>query len=141
MAFFDLLNAPSARKPSYMKGSELPLFVPLKMEKIEPATTVNGLTTKIEAVMGNSEIFFYLSGDYHKTIVGHDGVSNLMGLVDARQNPFCFSIKTRNNNFGVRFLLFDAELVLQCRNKGRLTMNQLPALVRSEIDIDGNDKI
>lgn len=59
MAFFEALNAPSV-KPGYMKGTELPLFVPMKMELIESATTVVGPTTKIEAMLGTSKIFFLL---------------------------------------------------------------------------------
>ncbi|KAK3931034.1 Phosphatidylglycerol--prolipoprotein diacylglyceryl transferase [Frankliniella fusca] len=95
MAFFDALNG-NVPRPKYMRGAELPLFVPLKIMNVSPAVTVVGPTTKIEAEMGTVRIFFYLNAEDHQKIVENDGVAQLMTMVNSHQNPFCFAIKKLN---------------------------------------------
>ncbi len=58
MAFFDLLNAGAGPSAKYAKMSALPLYVPMKIENIEQAETVIGVTTKIK--LGTSRIFFLI---------------------------------------------------------------------------------
>ncbi len=104
MAFFDALNA-NVTTSKYMRMSQLPLFVPLKVTNVEPAVTVVGATTKIEAVMGTIRIFFYLSDEDHQKIVENDGVAQLMALVHSNQHPYCFVIK-KVSRLGIAYAPF-----------------------------------
>ncbi|XP_052132504.1 uncharacterized protein LOC127752041 isoform X1 [Frankliniella occidentalis] len=135
MDFFDSLNAPS-EKPVYMKNTELPLFVPIKMMSIEPATTVVGLSIKVEGILGKSRIFFYLNKEDYKKMVENDGAAKLTTLINSNQNPYCFCVKKRSG-FGMVFIPFDLELIVTARNEERVRMSQIPAVVRSEIDFEG----
>lgn len=105
MAFFDLLNAPANVQPKYMRGSELPLFVPIKIEVIQPDVTVVGPTTKIIGFLGNQKIFFYLNEEDHIKVVETNAVEELMALVNIGQHPYCFSIRGLTKQ-AMRFLPF-----------------------------------
>ncbi|KAK3910822.1 hypothetical protein KUF71_004310 [Frankliniella fusca] len=136
MAFFDVLNARTNAGPKYMKGSELPLFVPMKIEVVEFAVTNVGPTTKIIAMLGSQKIFFYLSEEDHQRVVESNAVENLMALVGAQQHPYCFAMRGATRQ-AIRFVPFDVEIATQCRNKSKLRVSQLPLSVAEEIDVGG----
>ncbi|KAK3919904.1 Mitofusin-2 [Frankliniella fusca] len=126
MAFFDVLNARTNAGPKYMKGSELPLFVPMKIEVVEFAVTNVGPTTKIIAMLGKD----------HQRVVESNAVENLMALVGAQQHPYCFAMRGATRQ-AIRFVPFDVEIATQCRNKSKLRVSQLPLSVAEEIDVGG----
>lgn len=106
MSFFDQFNASSgSRKSKYLRNSELPLFVVMKVLHIEPAVTVIGSTHKVNAMLGGEEIFFYLNEADHKKLLSFDGCAALIQELNAGRSPYCFSVK-RNSGLGVVFVPF-----------------------------------
>ncbi|KAK3916698.1 Protein zer-1-like protein [Frankliniella fusca] len=135
MAFFDALNANVATS-KYMRLSELPLFVPLKITNVEAAVTSIGATTKIEAVMGTIRIFFYLNPEDHQKMVENDGAAQLMALVHSNQHPYCFAIK-KVSRLGIGYAPFDVDLAARCRSKSRVRLSQIPQSFLEDIDLAG----
>ncbi|KAK3922868.1 LOW QUALITY PROTEIN: putative Xaa-Pro aminopeptidase [Frankliniella fusca] len=140
MAFFNLFNAgPSVVNPVYIRVTELPLFTPMIMELIGPGMTVNGDTTKINALLAR-KYFFYLSASDHAKIVENNGVASLMELVNFNQPPLCSCIKGRTR-LGIRYIPNDPEIVNQARNKIMLKRSLLPGVVPDELDFEALNEL
>ncbi len=68
MDLFDDFNTPNplvASNGKYKRMSQLPLFVPMKITYAGPYTTVNGPTIKMNVILNDEKLFFFLSeADY-----------------------------------------------------------------------------
>ncbi len=98
------MNAgPVGPSSKYTKTSAIPLYIPMKIENMEFSVTVVGETTKINALLGDSRIFFYLNQADHLKAVENNAPASVMELISNNQNPFCF-IMRGYSSLGVRYI-------------------------------------
>lgn len=62
---FNNASALAAKNGKYLGMTQMPLFVPMKATYAGPFTTCNGPTMKLNVLLGEDEIFFFLGeADY-----------------------------------------------------------------------------
>jgi hypothetical protein len=96
MNFFERFNSKNGTggRSGYRKISDIDPFMPMALRRIEKFTTVNGPTTKVNCILNNEDIFFFMGNADHIKLQDRD-YDDLMELVNSNAAPFIVVVQTR----------------------------------------------
>lgn len=131
--FIDEFNSSIAPKYIFKSKSDLPIFTPMEILKVQDSDSKPGSKGKIFALLGKDKIYFNLAIEDHERMLETNTYYKISQHINQSNKLFCFVFPRKNVKIG--FLQYDQNIAEKAEKKEKLAKKEIPPSILEQADM------